>query len=876
MTIERWHEVIELFEQAMDQPIVDRERFVNDAAADADLRDRVLAMVRADVHTHRLLDATPDAIASAVLEESAARLQGLRLGPYTLLREVGRGGMGTVFLAEREDVDKRVALKLMSGGLASRERIERFLLERRVLAQLEHPNIARLLDAGVAPDGTPWLAMEYVDGQPIDAWCDARRLDVSDRLVLFEKVCDAVAYAHRNLVVHRDIKPSNILVTAEGEPRLVDFGIAKLLDATDPTGTLTHTTHPMTPEYASPEQLRGEAITTASDVYQLGVLLFELLTGRRPHRVAAERRHEIERAILDSDAPRPSLVVTTATDEIAQARATTPDRLRRRIGGDLDNIVLMALRPEPALRYASAQQLREEIRRHQSNQPVIARPATVRYRTSRFVRRNRVVVAAAAIVFLSLVGATVGMTWQARLSDNAARIAAEQRDRANIEAAKAEQVAAFLTDLFQQSDPDVALGRDITARELLARGAQRLGEDGELAAQPLVRAELLNVLGRVYRDLGSAADARKLLEEGLRLRRAHLETNHADLAESLSSLGALAVNENRTADASAYLQEALAIRRVSPTPDSGQLAAALHNLAGVHMQNAAYDTAEALLREAVRIRRGLDEENTDNLEGSLQGLGVAMSRQGKLAAADSFLREVLRVRRARLDPRHPELARTIMNVGALKIRQREYAAAEPYLREAIGIWRVVLGKHTDLATALNNLGSSLESQGELEEAESAYRESLEMKRELIAGDHASIAFSLNNLGLLLEKRGDIARAEALLLESLAMRRRLQGDNHPEVADALYNLGLFNVRRGRDARAERDFTRALEIRRERVGTANRQTLLAALGLAQTLDRRGDNERARSLAAWIIEAGTPALTNDDSVLVSARRLLGSAKS
>ncbi|MGH7555700.1 MAG: serine/threonine-protein kinase, partial [Longimicrobiales bacterium] len=299
MTIERWHEVIELFEQAMDQPTGERERFVNDAAADADLRDRVLAMVRADVHAHRLLDATPDAIASAVLEENVARLQGLRLGPYTLLREVGRGGMGTVFLAERQDVEKQVALKLMAGGLASRERIERFLLERRVLAQLEHPNIARLLDAGVAPDGTPWLAMEYVDGQPIDVWCDARRLDVADRIILFEKVCDAVAYAHRNLVVHRDLKPSNILVTAEGEPRLVDFGIAKLLDKTDPADTLTHTTHPMTPEYASPEQLRGEAITTASDVYQLGVLLFELLTGRRPHRVAAQRRHEIERAIID-------------------------------------------------------------------------------------------------------------------------------------------------------------------------------------------------------------------------------------------------------------------------------------------------------------------------------------------------------------------------------------------------------------------------------------------------------------------------------------------------------------------------------------------------------------------------------------------------
>ncbi len=882
MSERRWDAVVALFERVLDAPPAERDRIVAEVTGqDPELGRRVAALLRADAASHPLLESTPRTLAEAVAPAHGRR-EGTRIGPYTVLRELGRGGMGAVYLAERADVDKRVALKLVS-GLASEALVERFLVERRVLAQLEHPNIARLLDAGVADDGTPWLAMDYVDGRPIDAWCDERRADVPTRLALFEQVCETVAYAHRNLVVHRDLKPSNILVTPAGEPKLVDFGIAKLLDDSDRVAALTREgPHPLTPRYASPEQLAGEAITTATDVWQLGVLLYELVAGRHPHADAPDAT--LRARVLEGVAPLPPSRAAAVEPgggagreepidavERAARRGTTPERLGRRLQGDVDAIALMAMRPEPARRYASAQQMADDVHRHLAGVPVAAGPDTLRYRWAKFVRRNRMTVAASVVVAVSLVAAMAGMTWQARRATRQARLAAEERDRAGHEAAKAERVATFLTDLFEGASPAQALGRDVTAREILDEGARRLGDGGELADQPELRAELLGVLGDVYLKLGWNAEARRLDERALALLRESAAPTSADLASALSEMGTLELSDGKPDAARPLFEESLAIRRAADPPDPGAVAEAVYNLATVHAANASLDTAETLLRDALGAERLAGASDWEALAATLSTLGSVLSRAGRLEAADSFHTEALAIERARREPRHPELARSLNNVGTTRLRRGDPAGAEPYLREALEIWRVVLGHHPDVAIALNNLGSSLERQGKLEEAEAAYRESLAMKRELIPGDHTSVAFSLNNLGLLLVQRGRLDEAEGLLAESLAMRRRLQGEDHPDVANAYHSLAELRARQGRLALAAAGFQRALDIRRGRLPEGHRLTLRSALGLARVVREQGDSARANALLEEVLRVGSAAAEPDTALLGEARRLL-----
>lgn len=788
---------IALFDRAIDLPPDERLAFVDrECGDDHALASRVRAMLAADDADTPLVGVSPRDLAGMLTSvPDEHRLEGRTIGQYRIIRLLGRGGMGAVFLARRDDVAKDVALKVVAGGLASPERLQRFLTERRVLARLDHPHITRLLDAGVDDDGTPWFAMELVDGLRIDRYCATNNLDVGRRLRLGEQVCRAVGFAHRNLIVHRDLKPSNILVTPDGEPRLLDFGIAKLLEETSgEPGTLTADARPMTPAYASPEQVRGEPVTTATDVYQLGVLLYELLTGQRPER--------------DGEPRRPS--------ELA------PRDLRRRLQGDVDNIILKALAADPDHRYATAEQLADDIHRHLTGLPVVARPGTVSYRVGKFVRRHRSGVTVAAVLLATGVGFTFSTAAQSR------RVARE-RDRATIEAVKAQRVSEFLQRLFRASDPSRALGRDLTARELLAEGARQLRNDSLLARQPVVRAALLHVLGQVYRDLDLRDEARPLLEEALALRQAHLESNDPDLAESMLSLGVLAVDEGRFAEGRPLLQSVLAIHRAAPVPDSSALARTLHSLGVLHLIEGRFDTAEVALREAIAIRRGLGERAADLLASTLDVLGALYARQGSFARAESLQTEVLAQRRARLDPLHPELARSLNNLGGTRLRMGKLAAAESSYREAHAIWVRLHPVHGDVATVLNNLGAVLERQDRLVEAESVYRDALAMKRQLFRGDDPSVASGLANLGLLLRRRGRLAEAERLLLESYAMRVRLRGPQHPDVANTAMNLARLYSERGDLAKAIARFEEALRIRRASFGDDHAATRAAALAL-----------------------------------------------
>jgi serine/threonine protein kinase len=500
---------------------------------------------------------------------------GTRVGAYRIVHEIGRGGMGAVYLAVRDDDEfrKRVAVKLLGRGAESEDMVRRFRTERQILAGIDHPHIARLLDGGTSEEGLPYFVMEFIDGLPIDLYCDSHLLSVTERLKLFRQVCSAVQFAHQNLVVHRDIKPKNILVTADGTPKLLDFGIAKLLNPDLSGGVLEVTRleeRLMTPDYASPEQIRGEPITTASDIYSLGVLMYELLTGHRPYRLARRTMSDLTRAICEEDPARPSTIVVevqtvvgpedTASqitpEAVSRSREGSPERLRRRLAGDLDNIVLMAMRKEPERRYASAEQLSEDIRRHLGGLPVMARKDTVGYRASKFVQRNRAAVVGAALVAISLLAGVVVSTWLAL-------VASEQRDAARREAEKAQQINAFVQEMLSAADPSRGSdgGRDVTVVQVLERAAALAEID--LSSQQEVQAAVKNAIGGAYFGLGLYDSAESLLRTALGSQERLLGAEHPDVALTRARLASLLATKGDLATAEPMYRESLRVLKAA-------------------------------------------------------------------------------------------------------------------------------------------------------------------------------------------------------------------------------------------------------------------------------------------------------------------------
>ncbi|HEX7050199.1 MAG TPA: serine/threonine-protein kinase [Longimicrobiales bacterium] len=885
-SVERWRSVQALFDAALDLPPDEVERWLDArCGTDPELRAEVERLLHASDRTGGFLDAPAAEFAAPLLArepELAAppTAAGTRIGPYRIVRELGHGGMGTVFLAERADghFEHRVALKRVRHAFATEDRVRRFVEERQILASMSHPEIARLLDGGVAADGTPYLVMEYVDGEPIDRYCDARRLPVEARLRLFERVCRAVQYAHGNLVVHRDLKPSNILVTADGAVKLLDFGIAKVLARgadEAPAMSLTHAgLRPMTPEYASPEQVRGDVVSTATDVYALGALLYTLLAGRPPHGARGRTLREIEAAVLETEPEPPSAVVARAAKRataaakaatgsagaaegvdaapsdaaggaaagdaaggVAHARGTDPIRLARRLRGDLDNIVLKALRKEPERRYATAEQLAADIHRHLAGLPVTARADTWRYRTRKFVRRHRVGTAAAAAFTLLLAGAaTVTSVQASRIRAQAGELTLE-RDRA-------EEISDFLVDVFQASDPGESRGDTITALALLDRAADRI--DRELAGQPLRQAEFMTVMARVYQNLGRYDRADTLALRAYELRWRVYGGDHVDVAESLNMLGVLAVYQARLDEAERRFRAALEMRRRLHGGETEEIATLLNNLGGVFHRRGDLDQAAAYYARAIEIRRRLHGGDDPDLAMNLVNLGGVRALQRAYDAADSLYRAGLAMQRRALGADHPNVINTLNNLGTLRIRRGDPEAAVAPLREALERARRVLPQtHPLLPQIMNNLGAALERTGDLDAAEPLYRDALALKRATLGDHHPTIATALNNLGLLLRAKGELDEAEPLLRESLALRRELYGDRHPEVARALANLAALESDRGHAAIAERLYRQALTLRRELLGDSHPDVARTALALGLLLHRRGDDAAAEPL-------------------------------
>jgi tetratricopeptide (TPR) repeat protein/predicted Ser/Thr protein kinase len=801
------------------------------------------------------------------------------IGPYKLLEELGRGGMGVVYLAARADeqYQKRVAIKVIKAGMDGAEVVRQFRRERQILAGLDHPNIARLLDGGATQDGLPYLVMEYIQGEPLHAYCDSRRLPIVERLRIFQQVCAAVACAHRNLIVHRDLKPSNILITGEGVPRLLDFGIAKLLNPELSGGAPTATGLAMTPEYASPEQARVEVVTTSSDVYSLGVLLYELLTGRRPYRLKTRQLLEVLRAVCEEEPEKPSAAVgrteevtdgsptrAITAEEASVARESTPEKLRRRLSGDLDSIVLMALRKEPQRRYASVEALSEDIRRHLEGSPVTARKGTAAYRMGKYVRRHPVGVAAAAAFVALLMGFAVTMAVQS------ARLA-RQRDTAASERDRAEKVSGFLVDLFKVSDPSEAKGNRVTAREILDKGASKIG--AEVNEQPDVKAALMDTMSRVYDALGLYDRARPLAEGAVDLRKQALGTESLEVARSLRSLATVLLHEGNYVGSETLDREALQMQRKLLGNQDPEVATSLHGLGTVLYRRGDYAGAEARYREAVAIQRKLFGNGNPDLAKSLGNLASVLDDEGDLAGAESLYREAVAMQRKLLGNQHPDLARSLNNLANILDERADYAGAEALVRETLAMRRKLFGdEHPDIATSLDNLGNVLWQEGAYAEAEVVHRQGVAMSRKLLGNEHPELATNLNNLALVLEDKGNDAEAEAVDREALEIRRKVLGNEHPEVAESLSTLGRALYHQHRLREAENACRESLEIRCKVLPPDHPDIATSLIGLGEVLAAEGWAPQAETMLREGLEIRRKKLVRGHPQIAEAESTLG----
>jgi serine/threonine protein kinase/Flp pilus assembly protein TadD len=835
---ERFREADAVFDAALDLAREERDRYVERACGvDGELCALVKRLLRAHERADEFLATPASEMAAPLLTDLAsppASAMAERVGAYRIVREIGRGGMGAVYLAERDDGQfrQRAALKVARSGIGTDYLLRRFIEERQILASLEHPYVARLLDGGVSADGVPWFAMEYVEGQPIDRYCDARRLTIEQRLKLFLDVCEAVQYAHRNLVIHRDLKPSNILVTADGGLKLLDFGIAKLLapdHAAEAEATATGL-RMMTPAYASPEQIRGDAVTIASDVYALGVLLYELVAGRHPFRAPGLTTAELERRILEEQPERPSAMVTRAPgDALAVARGTSANRLSRRLRGDLDAIILKALEKGPERRYATADQLGTDVRRHLFSLPIAARPDTWAYRASRLIRRNRVAATAGgAFVLLLAASSAVTTVQSSRIRAQAERLARENE--------KTDQVAAFLAGLFAVSDPDSARGQVVTARELLDRGAARM--DRELANQPDVRARMLDAMGVAYGGLGIYDRAKPLLERALVIRRRLHDGDHPDLAASIYNLATILRFRGEFEPAEALFRDALAMRRRLFGDQHQIVVESLNGLGFVLRGRGADAEAESVYREALATAKAAYGGPHLEIAVTLNGLGTTLSDQGRFEDAVKAYREALAMHRALGGEDHPETGVVLLNLGRALDRKGDREEAEAFFRQSVAVSGRVQGdRHPVYALNLTLLADLLRRQGELAEAETLYRRALEIQRGVLPPRHANTASTLLGIGRLLMDRGRYREAEPLLREALAIREHALVANHWGTALARSALGACLSRLGRYEEAEPLLLDGYTRLRDAVGMADARTQRALAHLVDHLERTG---------------------------------------
>jgi serine/threonine-protein kinase len=832
----RWDEVDRLFEAALDKAPAERDTFLAAATAgDNELLRLLRELLDLSETAHGRLERPGNALLNAVWSSDTDNADtrppvrpGEVIGAYRIVAEIGRGGMATVYEAERADgaFEQRVALKVLRRGIDTEDVVRRFLAERQILAGLMHPNIARLLDGGATGDGRPYLVMDRVEGEPITMWADRRKRGIGDRLLLFLQVADAVAYAHQRLVVHRDIKPSNILVTNEGRAKLLDFGIARLLDA-DADGTrLTRAGQRLlTPEYASPEQLRADAITTASDVYQLGLLLHVMLVGTRPHNRTGPTA---QAAPGTGDVLRPSTALSRSRELLA-SRATTLHALQRSLRGDLDTIVLKALREEPDQRYASVQAMAADVRRHLDGLPIEARRPSAHYRLRKFAGRNRWFAPVAALVLVGLFG--FGFT---RLRHE--RQLERERNEARAQAERALLLKGFLVGLFDSADPyapaDPERGRAITVVEALALGADRAR--GELAEEPVLRADLLSSIASVYESLDQNEPALRLLQEVLEIR------HHQETASSTQSLDELGRYANMLA------------------------------LIGLP------DSAAATFRHRLDLERELHGLDHVRVADALMGYAHHLSNRGDLQGALELREEAVWILRADQPAHRSELGDVLGSIADTYRELQRPVEAESAARESLDIHRELFGDdNANTAMARVHLAQVHHALGDLNAAIELYREALDVLDRTLGPEHRNTVASRNNFGIVLMDAEDFVGAEQVHRRMLELRQRLSGDNGDGgVAASLQNLSATLIRQGRFAEAESLSWRAHGIYLQTTPAGHYLQAFPLLTIAESRLLQGDGAGAERAARSAVEILRSSLPPDHYATAAAECRIGAA--
>ncbi|MEM6794862.1 MAG: serine/threonine-protein kinase [Acidobacteriota bacterium] len=875
MDPQRWRQIESLFHRVLERPPGERPGLLAElAAGDPELREEVSSLLSAHAEEG-------DAVSSAIgrsLRDVAEGSSQQTFGPYRVERRLDGGTQADVYLAERTDGEyrTRVAIKVARRGFPTEELRRRFRQERQILASLNHPNIARVLDGGTTSDGLPFLVMDFVDGQPIDRYCDEARLTIRQRLELFRAVCSAVEHAHRNLTIHRDLKPSNILVTAEGFPVLLDFGIAKLLAEPEGVDSSVRTIDGLrflTPAFASPEQVLGERLTTSTDLYSLGVLLYALLAGRPPYDFASLEPKALYEAICERRPPPPSQSLKGGEEDrentraIARARGAGVSALRQRLKGDLDTLTMKALRKKPEERYPTVAALAEDIDRTLSHRPISARPESAGYRFAKLVRRHPYGAAATAALLLAIalgVMATLRATWQAR----------EQRDRAQASMTEAERVTDFMVDLFGFASPETSLGQEVTAAEVLDLGAERIAL--LLDGQPVSRSRLLRAMGQAYHGLGRYERASELLTASIEERQRADGRRHPEVAESLLDLASAQIGQGATGAAGKTLAECLTTCERLGEEAEPVRASALNLLAEVRQRQGRIEEAEDLFRQALTLHtrvRGADHLVT--LE-SRNDLGEILAERGRMAEAHELFRRVLEGQRAQLSPVHPDVVKTLNNLATAQLATGELEAAEGSMRQVVAARRQLYAEeHPHVALAYSNLGQVLSSQGDHEEALEWLEPALELSVRHYGADHPRVADLTYNLGFVLEELGRLDDAERRMQEALTLRRAAHGPNHPAVAQSLVAIAGLHHRMGRTADAIADARESLRILGEALPEDDyrQSSPQLQLGLLLTAAGRCDEagpllERAEALRRQYLPEEHPALR----AVIDARRACG----
>lgn len=855
----RWQRVRSLVERARELPLAERDEYIErETREDASLRAEVVNKLaghptRTAARSRAMGDAEDP-------PERRANLVDCVIGSYKLVSVLGQGGAGTVYLGERADLQYKAQVAVKVVDHASVQVGSRFRAERQILASLNHPNIARLVDAGETPEGQPYLIMEYVRGVSLDRYCDNEKLGLRCRLRLFLDICAAVQYAHQNLIVHRDLKPGNVLVTEDGMPKLLDFGIAKLLDARDVTQVAVDVTRLndrlLTPEYASPEQILGRAVTTSSDVYSLGVVLYRLLSGLRPYSVlASSDQVELERSICVLDPQRPSAAVAHASaagqaagqsdiGALAAARSTTPERLRKQLIGDLDAIVMRALRKESEHRYSSVEQLALDIRHHLAHEPVHARQGNWMYHSQRFMRRHKLGVAMGAGFAVFVISVAIAMSLQSK------RLAREV-ERANY-------VSDFMQNVFTSVDPYVNFGKAPTARDLLDQASQRIAAD--LVGEPLVRARQLRSIGRAYRRLGLADRAVPQLEEALRILR-KVQPDSAVGSDAVVLELAMALRDaGRFDEANRNFELALASLRSANQEHSVEYAKRLVEVGRLESERGRIAEARQHFTDALALMKNVKGPTHPEVGSILSELANMVAWSDDLAGAEVLARQAVDIYKS-VDEYHPDRVKADYHLAEILLHEGRIHEAGPIFEHTLSAQRQLYRSNGVVADTLASLARVRLAQGDTEEAEKLVREALSAHKDADSTAYLKIAYLQTVLATVLMKERSFTEAEEVLHQTLELD--LPPD-HQYIASAEHYLGEAQLAAGKLAEAEATLTSAMD-RWKRTDAPAWRAARSASALGEVLYREGRKQDAQRylLSSWrtlVGDVGVDAETMD----------------